>query len=107
LWWEGLGVGKINTSDKINFMDDPEIIKTISEGYKELFGGSLTAITPLPRSGSDRRYYRIRDDSKTIIGAFNANREENEAFIGFTHHFRSKSLPVPEIFGYIPKQSVY
>jgi len=88
-------------------MDDPEIIKTISEGYKELFGGSLTAITPLPRSGSDRRYYRIRDDNKTIIGAFNANREENEAFIGFTHHFRSKSLPVPEIFGYIPEKSVY
>jgi len=88
-------------------MDDSEIIKTISEGYKELFGDSVTIITPLPRSGSDRRYYRIHIDNKTIIGAFNANLEENEAFIGFTDHFRSKSLPVPEIFGYLPEKSVY
>ncbi len=88
-------------------MDDSEIIKTISEGYKELFSDSATGITPLPRSGSDRRYYRIHNDNKTIIGAFNANREENEAFVGFTGHFRSKSLPVPEIFGYLPEKSVY
>ena len=88
-------------------MDDPEIIKTISEGYKELFGVTVTAVNPLPRSGSDRRYFRIHEENKTTIGAFNANSEENEAFIGFTHHFRSKSLPVPEIFGYLPDRSVY
>lgn len=88
-------------------MDDSEIISTISEGYKELFSSSATGITPLPRSGSDRRYYRIQNDIKTIIGAFNANREENEAFVGFTGHFRSKSLPVPEIYGYLPEKSVY
>jgi len=88
-------------------MDDSEIIKTISEGYKELFGGKPATVTPLPRSGSDRRYYRINDDNTTVIGAFNANREENEAFIGFTRHFITKSLPVPEIFGFIPEKSVY
>ncbi len=41
-------------------MEDFEIIKTISEGYKELFGQIVTDVTPLPRSGSDRRYYRIQ-----------------------------------------------
>jgi aminoglycoside/choline kinase family phosphotransferase len=88
-------------------MEDPEIIKTISEGYKELFGNKPTTVTPLPRSGSDRRYYRIYDDNTTVISAFNANREENEAFIGFTRHFITKSLPVPEIFGFFPEKSVY
>jgi aminoglycoside/choline kinase family phosphotransferase len=88
-------------------MEDLEIINTISEGYKEIFGQPGTAVIPLPRSGSDRRYYRIHDGSKTIIGAFNANYEENEAFIGFTNHFRKKSLPVPELFGYLPEKSVY
>jgi len=88
-------------------MDDSEIIKTVSEGYKELFGGKPTTVTPLPRSGSDRRYYRILDEKNTIIGAYNANPEENEAFIGFTSHFRSKSLPVPEVFGFFPEKSVY
>jgi aminoglycoside/choline kinase family phosphotransferase len=88
-------------------MEDSDIIKTIAEGYKELFGHVETVVIPLPRSGSDRRYYRIHDGSKTIIGAFNDNPEENEAFIGFTSHFRIKSLPVPEIYGYIPEKSVY
>jgi len=88
-------------------MDDFDIIKTISEGYKELFGHNETDVIPLPRSGSDRRYYRINDGKGSIIGAFNANPEENEAFIGFTNHFRTKSLPVPEIYGYIPEKYVY
>ena len=88
-------------------MEDLEIINAISEGYKEIFGHAETAVIPLPRSGSDRRYFRIHDGGKTIIGAFNANPEENEAFIGFTGHFRNKSLPVPEMFGYLPEKSVY
>jgi len=88
-------------------MEDLDIIKTISEGYKEVFGQIVTDVTPLPRSGSDRRYYRIKDKGRSIIGAFNANAEENEAFIGFTRHFITKSLPVPEIFGFIPEKSVY
>ena len=88
-------------------MDDSDIIKTIAEGYKEMFGYAETDVIPLPRSGSDRRYYRIHDGRKTIIGAFNANPEENKAFIGFTSHFRKKSLPVPEIYGYISEKSVY
>jgi len=82
-------------------------IEIISEGYKELFGGSDIRITPLPRSGSDRRYFRINDNGKTIIGAFNPNPEENEAFVGFTRHFISKNLPVPEIYGYIPGKFIY
>jgi aminoglycoside/choline kinase family phosphotransferase len=88
-------------------MDDSDIIKTISSGYKELFRSIETDVKPLPRSGSDRRYYRINDDKGSIIGAFNANPEENAAFIGFTNHFRTKSLPVPEIYGYIPEKFVY
>ena len=88
-------------------MEDIEIIKIISEGYKEVFGQIADDVTPLPRSGSDRRYYRIKDKGNSIIGAFNANAEENEAFIGFTSHFITKSLPVPEIFGFIPEKSVY
>ncbi|HEX2975188.1 MAG TPA: phosphotransferase, partial [Bacteroidales bacterium] len=56
---------------------------------------------------SDRRYYRIFDGLKTVIGAYNANLEENEAFIGFTNHFRSIGLPVPEVFGYLPGKYVY
>ncbi|MCE5347386.1 MAG: phosphotransferase [Bacteroidales bacterium] len=82
-------------------------IEIVSNGYKELFGNSDITIVALPQSGSDRRYFRITDGDKSIIGAHNADFEENEAFIGFTKHFISKGLPVPEIFGYLPEKSVY
>ena len=79
----------------------------VSEGYRELFGKKDFEIIALPKSGSDRRYFRILTGSETVIGAFNANPEENAAFIGFTAHFRNKSLPVPEIYGYLPEKNVY
>jgi len=82
-------------------------IEIISAGYKELFGESDITIAALPQSGSDRKYFRITDGSKTVIVAHNPNLEENEAFIGFTKHFISMGLPVPEVFGYLPEKSIY
>ena len=82
-------------------------IDIVSDGYRELFGDSDFSIVALPKSGSDRKYFRISSREKSVIGAHNANPEENEAFIGFTHHFISKGLPVPEIFGYLPEKNIY
>jgi aminoglycoside/choline kinase family phosphotransferase len=79
----------------------------VSDGYKIVFGISDIRITALPQSGSDRKYFRIYAGDKSVIGAYNPNPEENEAFIGFTDHFLSKGLPVPEIFGSLPEKSVY
>jgi aminoglycoside/choline kinase family phosphotransferase len=79
----------------------------LANGFKEIFGHKPDDIVPLPQSGSDRKYFRLTDGSKSIIGAYNANYEENEAFIGFTYHFISKGLPVPEIFGYFPEKYIY
>jgi aminoglycoside/choline kinase family phosphotransferase len=84
-----------------------DINRIISEGYEELFGKKSFDVIPLPKSGSDRKYFRILDGQKSVIAAFNANPEENEAFVGFSVHFLSKSLPVPEIFGFLPEKNVY
>lgn len=82
-------------------------MEVVSEGYKEMFGNSDFKIEALPKSGSDRKYFRIISGGKSIIGAYNTNFEENEAFIGFTFHFISKGLPVPEIYGYLPEKYIY
>ena len=82
-------------------------IDILSDGYKELFGVSDIKIAALPQSGSDRKYFRITSGGRSVIGAHNPNLEENEAFIGFTKHFISKGLPVPEIFGYLPDKFIY
>jgi aminoglycoside/choline kinase family phosphotransferase len=76
-------------------------------GYRELFGESDLNIVALPRSGSDRIYFRIFDSGTSKIGVYNPNQEENEAFIGFTRHFISKGLPVPEILGSLPEKDIY
>ncbi len=85
-------------------MDENQVI---AEGYIESFGKSDIRVVALPRSGSDRRYFRIYDGSKTVIGAYNANHEENEAFVGFTQHFLKLGLPVPEVYKYLPDRFVY
>jgi aminoglycoside/choline kinase family phosphotransferase len=79
----------------------------ISEKYKQFSGHSPDNVVPLLKSGSDRKYFRITDKEKSLIGAFNSNNEENEAFIGFTEHFRSKNLPVPEVYGFFPGDQIY
>lgn len=84
-----------------------EEIEIVSKGYEEYSGDSGIKITPLPRSGSDRKYFRIYSGNKSVIGAYNANPEENEAFIGFTYHFLKQGLPVPEIYSYIPEKNIY
>jgi aminoglycoside/choline kinase family phosphotransferase len=82
-------------------------ISIISDVYKKYSGRDASDIEMLPRSGSDRKYFRIVDSGKSIIGAFNRNKEENEAFVGFSKHFRSKNLRVPEIYGYFPDDDAY
>ncbi|HCC71242.1 MAG TPA: phosphotransferase enzyme family protein, partial [Bacteroidales bacterium] len=79
----------------------------LAEKYREFTGEECIDIISLPRSGSDRKYYRFTGSGKTLIGAYNPNREENDAFIGFTRHFRSLSLPVPEIYTYFPESDCY
>lgn len=84
-----------------------DVISIVSQGYKEYTGHEVTRTEPLPRSGSDRMYFRIYDGEKTVIGTYNRDREENDAFVGFTKHFLLKQLPVPEVFSYTPENFIY
>lgn len=84
-----------------------EEIQIISESYRKCYGHQETKIVQLPPSGSDRRYFRVFRGNDTVIGAYNENREENDAFVGFTGHFLKKSLPVPEVFHYLPDKNLY
>ena len=46
--------------------------------YRKLFGKGEVQISPLPQSGSDRKYFRITSDRKSVIGVYNPVKEENE-----------------------------
>jgi aminoglycoside/choline kinase family phosphotransferase len=81
--------------------------RRISELYREYTGRQPEDILALPQSGSYRKYFRIITENKKMIAAFNTNREENEAFVGFTEHFISVGLPVPEIYRFFPEDNIY
>lgn len=54
-------------------------------------------IKPIAESGSSRKYYRIETADGSVMGAYNANVEENEAFFYLTQHFGAIGLKVPKI----------
>ncbi|MBL0272592.1 MAG: phosphotransferase [Chitinophagaceae bacterium] len=73
------------------------LVESISTLYKQWRDAGPSAIDVLPQSGSERRYFRLHDKDGTVIGTYGANKKENEAFVYFSRHFKSKGLAVPEI----------
>ncbi len=71
-----------------------ETIEALGKAY---FKTTPDNIHLLPQSGSDRRYFRIKNGPGSLIATFNLNIPENNAFIFFTHHFRKQGLSVPDI----------
>ena len=61
----------------------------------------------LPPSGSYREYIRLTSPHFKAIGTWNEDEKENNAFIEFSKHFRSKGIKVPEIYDYIPSECIY
>ena len=71
------------------------ILQPLFESYT---GQKMMEITEFPSSGSNRRYFRLKGSSLSLVGAIGTNVDENRAFITIAKHFRSKGLHVPEVF---------
>lgn len=66
--------------------------------YTRWAGVRPCEITPLPVSGSSRRYFRILGhDHQAVIGVIGNDKRENQAFVYLSHHFSRKGLNVPKI----------
>jgi len=74
-----------------------KIEESIVKLYQEYCGKLPTTIFPLPNSGSGRRYYRITGIQEPVIGVYNHNKSENEAFFHFTRQFQNNRINVPDI----------
>ena len=66
-----------------------------------------TRIIKLPQSGSDRIYFRVYYNEKTLIATWNNNVQENKTFLYFSQHFKSLGLSVPEIFAVNEEYTIY
>jgi len=70
----------------------------LQELYKSHFGKAPDKLTPLPKAGSNRQYFRIEDkDGQSVIGVVGADIAENRCFIYLCRHFFEKGLAVPKI----------
>ncbi len=66
--------------------------------YFQHFGYEPATMTAIAGAGSNRNYYRLSSlDGKSIIGVVGTSRDENDAFIYLSQHFRKRMLPVPEV----------
>jgi len=75
-----------------------QIIESTLQLYKKCRGKEAVSIDVLPRSGSERRYFRLQEQGgSTVIGTYGANIKENETFFYFSENFFGKQLPVANI----------
>jgi aminoglycoside/choline kinase family phosphotransferase len=75
--------------------------------FQEHFSLPPESAVALKGDGSSRRLYRLRAGARTAIGAVNADRLENQAFMAFSRHFRKHGLPAPEIYAEDKEKGVY
>ena len=75
--------------------------------YKNRFKEESINVEILPPSGSYREYIRLKSPNHTAIGTWNDDVKENNAFIEFSKHFRSKGINVPAIYEYNSLACIY
>ena len=64
-------------------------------------------ILPIAESGSARKYFRVVTETRSLIGTYSNNIEENEAFLTFCRHFHDLGLNVPEVLAVNEDQTCY
>lgn len=67
--------------------------------YTGIYGHAPSDASPLYGSGSNRRYVRLASSAgESCMGVTGTDVNENKAFLTLAGHFKSKGIPVPEIY---------
>lgn len=70
-------------------------LRTFAESY---YNTPCSDVEKIPQSGSARAYHRFFfEHFPSLIGVFNADIKENEAFFSFTNSFLALNIKVPQI----------
>jgi aminoglycoside/choline kinase family phosphotransferase len=83
-----------------------DVLKRLFEDH---FYAAPERVQPLQGElgGSGRKIIRFSNTKNTAIGILYGVREENNAFLAFSRHFRRHGLPVPEIYAEDLSQGAY
>lgn len=82
--------------------------RILVELSRSCLGKNPVDIKALFPSGSSREYYRLFfDDSSSVIGVWNIDFRENNAFLSLSRHFDSLGLSVPKVLAVHPDGLAY
>ena len=88
---------------------ETSVLDALKKLFENHFHSPAETVQPLQGQfgGSGRRIVRLASRTARAIGVLYDVREENEAFIAFSRHFRRHGLPVPEIYAEDLSQGAY
>ena len=75
--------------------------------FEKWSGEKAVSFSPLPLSGSARKYFRISGNTHSAIGTYNTDKRENRAFVYLTKHFLKNKLNVPKIYSSNLNSGIY
>lgn len=81
--------------------------KQLIELFEKWAGKKSVSLTPLPQSGSNRKYFRIISAGKSALGVYNPDKRENNAFIYLSKHFLKHGLNVPRIYSQELSENIF
>ncbi len=83
------------------------IIEQVKAFFQTFNSNPIVFFEKVPKSGSDRMYFRIITDTGSYIATYNENVKENIAFLHFSKALLKIHAPVPEIYSVHPDQKIY
>jgi len=83
------------------------VLDLLASLYKQWNGDDFDSIIPLPESGSYRKYFRILHKGNTVLGVYNDDLRENNAFFYFAKHLRESGNNIPEILAIDKSRKAY
>lgn len=75
--------------------------------FEAHFNEEVSTFEPLPASGSYREYARMKSIHHLVIGGYNQDIKENNAFFEFSAHFLKRDIAVPGIYLVSSDQKCY
>lgn len=84
-----------------------DITQWIIQLFERWCSEKAVEINPLPESGSYRRYYRIKSENRCVLGAFNTDLKENDAFFYLASHLKKTGNMVPEVYAIDKERGIY
>ena len=72
-------------------------MKELNRLYEKYTGKEPGKVISLTGSGSNRSYFRMFGEERSLVGVVGTDVLENKAFITLAGHFREKGINVPEV----------